>query len=176
MCNHNTVTLARKRSPAAYIGSGNEITVVDVDRILFAPCTQTRGNPVFGISMFRRSETVNRFKAENSLARRKMLSEKIIKTHADRLPVILLKVKGASRSTPDIGKTKFLAPQSFTVQQLLLEIRRSFGTLRPEQAIYLFVGDGVLVPSTSTIAQVYERFKDEDGFLYIYYSAEETFG
>lgn len=126
--------------------------------------------------MFRRTETENRFKAENSLSKRKQLSEKIIATHKDRVPVILLKVKGASRGTPDIGKTKFLAPQTFTVQQLLLEIRRSFDTLRAEQAIYLFVGDGVLVPSSSTIAQVYERFKDEDGFLYIYYSAEDTFG
>lgn len=48
--------------------------------------------------------------------------------------------------------------------------------LRPEQAIFLFVSRGTLPPTVSSLQAVYEAHKDPDGFLYMTYSGETTFG
>jgi GABA(A) receptor-associated protein len=47
--------------------------------------------------------------------------------------------------------------------------------LAPERAIYIFVNNEI--PGTSElISQTYEKHMDEDGFLYVVYSGENTFG
>jgi GABA(A) receptor-associated protein len=47
--------------------------------------------------------------------------------------------------------------------------------LPAEQAIFLFV-NGVIPPTAALMNTIYEEHKDEDGFLYISYSGENTFG
>lgn len=47
--------------------------------------------------------------------------------------------------------------------------------LQSIDAIYLFV-DGKLKQSHQSMSQLYEEHQDEDGFLYIKYSGEKTFG
>jgi hypothetical protein len=47
--------------------------------------------------------------------------------------------------------------------------------LSPEKAIFIFVNN-VLPPSSSLLSHVYAEHKDADGFLYIVYSSENTFG
>ena len=47
--------------------------------------------------------------------------------------------------------------------------------LRPEKAIFIFVSS-VLPPSAALMSSIYEEHRDEDGFLYIQYSGEHTFG
>lgn len=47
--------------------------------------------------------------------------------------------------------------------------------LSPEKAIFIFVNN-VLPPTAALMSAVYEEHKDEDGFLYISYSGENTFG
>jgi len=56
-----------------------------------------------------------------------------------------------------------------------MHIIRKRLTLKPEVAIYLFVNNKIF-PSSSVMYQVYEKNKNSDGFLYIYYSGENTFG
>ena len=41
---------------------------------------------------------------------------------------------------------------------------------------FLFVGDSVMVPSSKPIKAVDEEFRDQDGYLYITYHGESTFG
>lgn len=47
--------------------------------------------------------------------------------------------------------------------------------LPPEKAIYLFVHNSI-PPTGALIAQIYKEQKDLDGFLYVKYAAESTFG
>ena len=47
--------------------------------------------------------------------------------------------------------------------------------LAPEKAIFIFVNN-VLPPTAALMSQIYAEHKDEDGFLYITYSGESTFG
>ena len=59
--------------------------------------------------------------------------------------------------------------------QFLYIIRKRI-KIKPEQSIYLFVGDSVIVAGAQLIGTVYEEHKDLDGFLYTCYSGENTFG
>jgi GABA(A) receptor-associated protein len=47
--------------------------------------------------------------------------------------------------------------------------------LAPEKAIFIFINN-TLPTSTDMMSQIYKNHKDEDGFLYITYSGESTFG
>ena len=92
--------------------------------------------------------------------------------YPDRVPVIC---ERADRSdVPDIDKKKYLVPADLTVGQFIYVIRKRI-KLPPEKAIFIFV-DTVIPPTASRMSAVYEGQKDEDGFLYVTYSGENTFG
>jgi len=104
--------------------------------------------------------------------RRKSEAERIRAKYPDRIPVICEK---ADRSDiPDIDKKKYLVPADLTVGQFIYVIRKRI-KLPPERAIFIFV-DNVIPPTAALMSTVYEVQKDEDGFLYITYSGENTFG
>ena len=44
------------------------------------------------------------------------------------------------------------------------------------QAIFLFSKDNTLPTGSQEVVSVYDELKDDDGFLYLFYSAESTFG
>jgi GABA(A) receptor-associated protein len=115
----------------------------------------------------------SQFKAEHSLEKRKEVADKIRAKYPDRIPVIV--EKAPKSDAPDIDKKKFLVPQDITVSKFVYEIRKHMSKLNPEKAIFLFVND-ILPPSSELMSRIYEKYKDEDGFLYITYSGENTFG
>ena len=47
--------------------------------------------------------------------------------------------------------------------------------LAPEKALFLFCANSI-PPNAALMSTVYEEQKDEDGFLYVQYSGESTFG
>lgn len=69
---------------------------------------------------------------------------------------------------------RYLVPADLTVGQFVYVIRKRI-KLSPEKAIFIFVGN-VLPPTAAMMSSVYEQNKDDDGFLYITYSGENTFG
>jgi len=98
---------------------------------------------------------------------------RIILKFPDRIPIICEKNPGI-KDTPDIDKSKYLVPYDLTVSQFLLVIRKKM-KLPPERAIFLFVNDK-MISGTQIISTIYQYEKDPDGFLYIGYSSENTFG
>ncbi|XP_077840132.1 gamma-aminobutyric acid receptor-associated protein-like 2 isoform X2 [Macaca mulatta] len=86
--------------------------------------------------------------------------------------VIVEKVSGSQ--IVDIDKRKYLVPSDITVAQFMWIIRKRI-QLPSEKAIFLFV-DKTVPQSSLTMGQLYEKEKDEDGFLYVAYSGENTFG
>ncbi|RHY28208.1 hypothetical protein DYB32_006138 [Aphanomyces invadans] len=98
--------------------------------------------------------------------------QRIRSKYPDRIPVICEK---ADRSEiPDIDKKKYLVPADLTVGQFVYVIRKRI-KLSPEKAIFIFINN-VLPPTASLMSNIYEEQKDSDGFLYITYSGENTFG
>ena len=57
----------------------------------------------------------------------------------------------------------------------ILQVIRKRIKLAPEKALFLFCGNSI-PPNAALMSTVYEEQKDEDGFLYIQYSGESTFG
>ena len=69
---------------------------------------------------------------------------------------------------------RYLVPSDLTVGQFVYVIRKRI-KLEPEKAIFIFVNN--TLPSTAALmSQIYKDHKDEDGFLYVTYSGENTFG
>ncbi|EOO00431.1 putative autophagic death protein aut7 idi- protein [Phaeoacremonium minimum UCRPA7] len=114
----------------------------------------------------------SKFKDEHPFEKRKAEAERIRQKYADRIPVICEKVEKSDIAT--IDKKKYLVPADLTVGQFVYVIRKRI-KLSPEKAIFIFV-DEVLPPTAALMSSIYEEHKDEDGFLYITYSGENTFG
>ncbi|KAG1703014.1 ubiquitin-like protein atg8 [Phytophthora oleae] len=112
------------------------------------------------------------FKKEHAFEKRQAEAQRIRSKYPDRIPVICEK---ADRSDiPDIDKKKYLVPADLTVGQFVYVIRKRI-KLSPEKAIFIFINN-VLPPTAALMSNIYEEQKDVDGFLYITYSGENTFG
>jgi GABA(A) receptor-associated protein len=100
---------------------------------------------------------------------------KIIKRYPDRIPVICEKNRH-DVSCPEIDKHKYLVPHDITVGQFIYVIRKRI-RLPASSALFLFVGEeATLLPINSEMVDIYHRYKNKDGFLYIIYSKENVFG
>jgi GABA(A) receptor-associated protein len=58
----------------------------------------------------------------------------------------------------------------------LIQVLRKKLRLRKEDSFIIFANGIYLVPPTSTIDELYERYRSEDGFLYFLYTEQEAFG
>ncbi|KAK6917286.1 Autophagy protein Atg8 ubiquitin-like [Dillenia turbinata] len=112
------------------------------------------------------------FKSEHPLEKRQAEASRIREKYPDRIPVIVEKAEKSD--IPDIDKKKYLVPADLTVGQFVYVVRKRI-KLSAEKAIFVFVKN-TLPPTAAIMSAIYEENKDEDGFLYMTYSGENTFG
>ncbi len=67
-----------------------------------------------------------------------------------------------------------MVPADLTVGQFVYVIRKRI-KVDQNTNIFIFVNN-ILPPTAALMSTLYEEQKDEDGFLYITYSGENTFG
>lgn len=115
------------------------------------------------------------FKKTHSIEKRRKESSRIIEKYPERVPVIVEK-SPTEKKIENIDRSKFLVPQSLTFGEFAVIVRKRLRSVQQSQGLYLFVGHEVLVTSSSMMGEVYEQHRDEDGFLYVVYAAENTFG
>ena len=111
------------------------------------------------------------YKQEKSLEERKQESALMLARFPDRVPVI---VEKRSQSISTIDKKKYMAPKSLTLGQFSFVIRRRL-KLKSTEAIFIFINKK-LIQQTQTLEDTYANEKDEDGFIYLVYDFENTFG
>lgn len=126
--------------------------------------------------MFSRSSTTtnmsmtNQFKSHYTFEERKKQSSNILNKYKDSVPVYI----DFTNISKPIEKSKFVIPNGFTMGQLLAAIRMKVN-LNPACALFMFINNR-LIPVTTIVSTVYESNKDDDGFLYVCCSEENTFG
>jgi GABA(A) receptor-associated protein len=104
---------------------------------------------------------------------RKEESSRIMKKYPSRVPVIC--ERAGTTDIPLIDKRKYLVPDDLVMGQFMHVIRRRL-KLDPAKAIFLFINNRVMPSSSTALAAIYHEHKNADGFLYITYSGENTFG
>lgn len=101
-------------------------------------------------------------------------SNRILLKYPDRIPIVCQKNKRANALCPTIDKQKYLVPGDLSIGQFIYIIRKRL-KLSSEKALFIFI-NGTIPNVGKLISTIYEEHKDKDGFLYIYYNLENTFG
>jgi len=103
-------------------------------------------------------------------------ASRILEKYPERVPIICEKSKTCSDKTiGDLDKRKYLVPKDLKLADFMYVIRKRM-KLSPEKSIFLFIGDNILAPCSALLGVLYDRHKDKDGFLYVIYNGESTFG
>lgn len=100
-------------------------------------------------------------------------SQVILEKYPDRVPLIIQPSKNDRDQYP-IDKSKYITPRDLTMLQLQQIIRKRV-RFPAEKALFMFVNNKMF-PITSMVGNIYDDNKDPDGFLYVTYCQENTFG
>ena len=114
------------------------------------------------------------FKRDNpDIEERRKECQKIRNHFPEKIPIIC--EKDPKSDIKDIDKTKYLIPGDLTVTQFNMMIRKRI-KINQESAFYLLANGKVSITGDSLLSEIYEKYKDPDGFLYIAYASELTWG
>lgn len=94
--------------------------------------------------------------------------------YPDRVPVIC--EKDPKSAIAQIKKRNYIVSKDMKVSSFAFLIRSKLNIIN-EASIYFLVNGKKALIGSEAMGKVYEEFKDkDDGFLYIHYSSEVTFG
>jgi GABA(A) receptor-associated protein len=119
------------------------------------------------------SDTGTTVAVSNEYLERIKKSQTILEKYPDRVPLIVQPSKN-DRDTYPIDKSKYITPRDLTMMQLQQIIRNRI-RFPPEKALFMFVNNK-MYPISSPVGIIYDENKDADGFLYVTYCQENTFG
>ena len=111
------------------------------------------------------------FRTRLSADQRRLEYQRIGRHRESRVPAIL---ERGSNLTPPIDKEKFLLPFDLTMAQFAFVVRRRLN-MDSSKALFLLV-NGCIPPAQMTVHDVYNKNVSDDGFLYVVYTLENTFG
>ena len=114
----------------------------------------------------------NIFKKKHTYEKRIQESNNIMIKYPDRIPIIVEKYKDCNLQ--EIDKCKFLVPKDMSIGQFVYIIRKRI-KLDSTQTLFIMINNK-LPSSSKLVSQIYDNDKDEDGFLYVIYTNENTFG
>ena len=120
------------------------------------------------------SEEYIAFKDSTEFDTRKNEADRVRLKYPNRIPVIVERAKNCIE-IDRIDKKKYLVPTDLTMGQFIYVIRKRLKQMTAEKGLFIFVGN-IMPPTGENMAVIYEKKKDDDGFLYITYSGENTFG
>jgi GABA(A) receptor-associated protein len=113
------------------------------------------------------------FKNNNSMVSRICKSQDIMLKYPGCAPVFCEKSKSCYNIT-SLEKHKYLIPFRMKVGEFINFIRKTI-KINSDHGIYLFI-NGNIPCITDNFFSLYHMYKDNDGFLYLTYTSENTFG
>ena len=114
-----------------------------------------------------------KFKQEKNLDERKENSQGLLKKFEDKIPLIC--EKDPKWKMESLSKTKFLVPNTMMWSQLADLIKGNI-QLDNKEALFLLIAGKHQVSGEKTLGEIYEAYKDEDGFLYVSYAGQLSWG
>ncbi|KAE8751955.1 hypothetical protein FOCC_FOCC001432 [Frankliniella occidentalis] len=114
------------------------------------------------------------FKEKKTFAQRVKDVQKVREKYPNKIPIIVERFK-KEKQLPLLSRSKFLVPDHVPVGYIITQIRRMLN-LNPTQAVFLLVNQRSMASHSMSMFQLYNQEKDPDGFLYIVYASQETFG
>tara|TARA_Y100000389_G_scaffold198055_1_gene233871 strand:+ start:164 stop:514 length:351 start_codon:yes stop_codon:yes gene_type:complete len=114
----------------------------------------------------------NKFKTDNPFEKRLNESKGVMEKYKDRLPIIVQKTIDCK--LPNIDKCKYLVPRDMSMGQFIYVIRKRI-KLDSSEALFICINNH-LASSSENLDVIYNKYKDEDGFMYVFYTSENTFG
>ena len=111
--------------------------------------------------------------ATNDYLEKLKKSQLILEKYPDRVPIII-QPSASDRDSFPIDKSKYITPRDLTLVQLQQIIRKRI-KFPAEKALFMFINNRIY-PITSVIGPLYDEHKNKDGFLYVTYCQESTFG
>lgn len=126
------------------------------------------------------SEFITSFQKDKNLEQRQQMALAIRKKYPDRLAVIMDRVGFLD---PQIIKHKFLVPSHLTLGQFNYVVRKRLKLEAPKnpiseyQTIYINIhGTKILPPMSELMYNIAAQHGHQDGFLYLNYGLEHSFG
>lgn len=97
----------------------------------------------------------------------------VLQKYPKKVPVIVQRCINCN-DLPELPKKKFLMPKELKMCEFLYYIRRQI-SVPAHISVFIYVNNSL--PSlNSHMELLYNEEKNENGFLYIYYASEHTFG
>lgn len=105
--------------------------------------------------------------------KRQAESKRMKSKYPDYIPVII--ERSDASDVECLDKTKFLFKPDVTISNIIIMIRRKIN-LNDSESLILFINNINPPLNQDTIASIHDKHADKDGFLYITYAKEKTFG
>lgn len=113
---------------------------------------------------------------DQDLARRQRLYNSLMRTHPDRIPIVVKRLPGSRHNElADVPhESKYLVPRHFEWAQVIWSVRARL-SLRSDQGVIFFIDK--LIPSPrALISDLHARYADSAGFIQCSFGVENVFG
>ena len=110
---------------------------------------------------------------EKSLEQRLSESRRILLKYPDRICIYIEKDK-TCKLLSDLKKKKYLVPSNITMAEFIYVIRSKINVSK-ETALFFHINNKSMC-SNCLMSELNDKYKNQDGFLYIKYSSENCFG
>ena len=114
------------------------------------------------------------FKQKHGLDDRKTASATVLTKFPTQIPCII----EVNETLKDLKvfNTKWCVRDDYTITALMMQIRERYIDITASDGIFIFVKNNTICRPTDTLRNLYDKYKDEDGFLYMIISRENVFG
>lgn len=103
---------------------------------------------------------------------RKRLASILLEKYLDRVPVL---VDRGTTKDPFPRKSKYIIDGTTTFGALIATIRKQM-VIPAGSGLFAYTLNHKMITGSNLVVTVYNEFKSDDGFLYILYTLENTFG
>ena len=125
--------------------------------------------------MYKMNTNISNHFRNNAIGYKRSLCNTLLEKNVGKIPVIVsFRYDDKIKYNLSSMEMKILVDAEYSVTQMLFFLRKKI-KLNNCDSCYIFV-DRILVPQVMTIRDLYAKYKDKDGFLYIDLRFMETFG